>query len=165
MDGSHSLLFRSDSSLALRCRKGAIHPIIQSSHHQRRAAALLGRVATVVTKTTARADNVALGALHNGKQFLVLRLRYIEFRHRVIEVLAESDPLALGDLEVLMRFAHGTASVVLGATCGPTTHPGHVAFEARRADAVMRLFNCSVRVQDWIVHTRSMKSSTTAAIE
>ena len=29
MDGSHSLLFRSDSSLALRCRKGAIHPIIQ----------------------------------------------------------------------------------------------------------------------------------------
>src|SRR6516225_2435209 len=30
MDGSHSLLFRSDSSLALRCRKGAIHPIIQS---------------------------------------------------------------------------------------------------------------------------------------
>src|SRR5262249_1597755 len=25
-----SLLFRSDSSLALRCRKGAIHPIIQS---------------------------------------------------------------------------------------------------------------------------------------
>src|SRR6516165_2895048 len=26
MDGSHSLLFRSDSSLALRCRKGAIHP-------------------------------------------------------------------------------------------------------------------------------------------
>src|SRR5215831_7517826 len=30
MDGSHSLLFRSDSSLALRCRKGAIHPIIRS---------------------------------------------------------------------------------------------------------------------------------------
>src|SRR5262245_65977530 len=26
MDGSQSLLFRSDSSLALRCRKGAIHP-------------------------------------------------------------------------------------------------------------------------------------------
>src|SRR5262249_26823330 len=31
MDGSHSLLFRSDSSLALRCRKRAIHPIIRSS--------------------------------------------------------------------------------------------------------------------------------------
>jgi hypothetical protein len=30
MDGSHSLLFRPDSSLALRCRKGAIHPIIRS---------------------------------------------------------------------------------------------------------------------------------------
>jgi hypothetical protein len=28
MDGSHSLLIRSDSSLALRCRKGAIHPIM-----------------------------------------------------------------------------------------------------------------------------------------
>src|SRR5262249_14718188 len=27
MDGSHSLLIRLDSSLALRCRKGAIHPI------------------------------------------------------------------------------------------------------------------------------------------
>jgi hypothetical protein len=31
MDGSHSLLIRSDSSLALRCRKGAIHPIIRSA--------------------------------------------------------------------------------------------------------------------------------------
>jgi len=30
MDGSHSLLFRSDSSLALRCCKGAIHPIIRA---------------------------------------------------------------------------------------------------------------------------------------
>src|SRR5436190_11641399 len=30
MEGSHSLLIRSDSSLALRCRKGAIHPIIRS---------------------------------------------------------------------------------------------------------------------------------------
>jgi hypothetical protein len=30
MDGSHSLLIRSDSSLALRCRNGAIHPIIRS---------------------------------------------------------------------------------------------------------------------------------------
>jgi len=34
MDGSHSLLFRSDSSLALRCRKGAIHPIIQGAERQ-----------------------------------------------------------------------------------------------------------------------------------
>src|SRR6516165_12569058 len=38
MDGSHSLLFRSDSSLALRCRKGAIHPIIQSPRRRGRAA-------------------------------------------------------------------------------------------------------------------------------
>src|SRR5262245_51975614 len=30
MDGCRSLLIRSDSSLALRCRKGAIHPIIRS---------------------------------------------------------------------------------------------------------------------------------------
>src|SRR5262245_63420324 len=28
MDGSNSLLIRTDSSLALRCRKGAIHPIL-----------------------------------------------------------------------------------------------------------------------------------------
>src|SRR5262249_46468110 len=131
MDGSHSLLFRSDSSLALRCRKGAIHPIIQSSHHQRRAAALLGRVATVVTKTTARADNVALGALHDGKQFLVLRLRYIEFRHGVVEVLAEGGPLTLGDLKVFMRFAHGTAGIVLRATCGPTDHRERGALSSR----------------------------------
>src|SRR5215467_9357085 len=34
MDGSHSLLIRSDSSLALRCRKGAIHPIIRSPHRR-----------------------------------------------------------------------------------------------------------------------------------
>ena len=64
----------------------------------------------------------------------------------------ESGPLALGDLEVLMRFAHGTASVVLGATCGPTDHLGHVVFEARRADPMMRLVNGSVRIQDWVVH-------------
>jgi hypothetical protein len=36
MDGSHSLLIRSDSSLALRCRKGAIHPIIRSPRRRRR---------------------------------------------------------------------------------------------------------------------------------
>src|SRR5262245_45673513 len=37
MDGSHSLLIRSDSSLALRCRKGAMHPIIQSPRRRGRA--------------------------------------------------------------------------------------------------------------------------------
>lgn len=31
----------------------------------------------------------------------MLRLRHIEFRHRVVEVLAEGRPLTLGDLEVL----------------------------------------------------------------
>src|SRR5262245_15163343 len=36
MDGSHSLLFRSDSSLALRCRKGAIHPITRSPRRRDR---------------------------------------------------------------------------------------------------------------------------------
>src|SRR5262245_25722370 len=38
MDGSHSLLFRSDSSLALRCPKGAIHPITRSPRRRGRAA-------------------------------------------------------------------------------------------------------------------------------
>src|SRR5262249_50359360 len=40
MDGSNSLLIRTDSSLALRCRKGAIHPILDhlvgaGEHHRR----------------------------------------------------------------------------------------------------------------------------------
>ena len=43
MDGSHSLLFRSDSSLALRCRKGAIHPITRSPRRRSRAAAATRR--------------------------------------------------------------------------------------------------------------------------
>src|SRR5499427_6045407 len=43
MDGSHLLLIRSDSSLALRCRKGAIHPIIQSAH--RLAVGMMGWMA------------------------------------------------------------------------------------------------------------------------
>jgi hypothetical protein len=54
--------------------------------------------------------------------------------------------------KVLMRFAHGAATVVLGPTCGPTDHLGHLVFEPRRADAVMRLVNGSVRIQDWGVH-------------
>jgi len=29
---------------------------------------------------------------------------------------------------------------------------GHVVFETRRADAVMRLVNGSVCIQDWVVH-------------
>src|SRR5260370_36765767 len=51
-----------------------------------------------------------------------------------------------------MGFGHGTGGLVPGATCGPTDHLGHVVFEARRADAVMRLVNGSVRVQNWDVH-------------
>src|SRR5262249_34764781 len=78
--------------------------------------------------------------------------RHIEFRHRIVEVFAEGGPLTLGDLKVFMRFAHGTAGIVLRATCGPTDHLGHVVFEAGRADAVMRFVNGSVRIQDWIVH-------------
>jgi hypothetical protein len=48
-----------------------------------------------------------------------------------------------------MSFAHGTAGVVLGLTCGLTDHLSHVVFEPCRADAVMRLANGSVRIQDW----------------
>src|SRR6266436_8723176 len=55
------------------------------------------------TRFPSAGDDVALGALHDGKQLFVLRLRHIEFRHRVVEVLAEGGPLALGDLEVLVR--------------------------------------------------------------
>jgi hypothetical protein len=58
-----------------------------------------------------------------------------------------------------MRFAHGTAGVLLGATCGPTDHLGHVVFEARRADAVMRLVNGSVRVQDGVETAGSLPTS------
>src|SRR5215471_21322175 len=57
------------------------------------------------------ADDVAFRALHDGKQFLMLRLRHIEFRHRVVEVFAKSVPFTLGDLKVFMGFAHGTACV------------------------------------------------------
>src|SRR5215813_903083 len=35
--GSNSLLIRTDSSLALRCRKGAIHPITRSPRRRGRA--------------------------------------------------------------------------------------------------------------------------------
>src|SRR5262249_53640705 len=55
------------------------------------------------------AEDVAFRALHDGKQFLMLRLRHIEFRHRVVEVFAKSVPFTLGDLKVFMGFAHGTA--------------------------------------------------------
>src|SRR5262249_26604443 len=99
-----------------------------------------------------RADNVTLGALYDGKQFLVFRLGHFEFRHRVIEVLAEGGPLILGDLEMFVGLKHGTARVVLGTTRGPTDHLGYVVFEARRADAVMCLVNGSVRLQDRGVH-------------
>src|SRR5262249_9979600 len=51
-----------------------------------------------------------------------------------------------------MRFEHGTAGVSLGASRCPTDHLGHVVFEASCADAVMRLINGSVRIQDRVVH-------------
>src|SRR5262249_34529462 len=93
-----------------------------------------------------------LGARDDGEEFLVLRLGHIEFRHRVVEVLTERSPFTLRDLEMFVRFAHGTAGVGLGATRGPADHLGHVVLEARRADTVMRLINGSVRIQDRIVH-------------
>ena len=97
-------------------------------------------------------DDVTLGALHDGKQFLMLRLGHIEFGHGVIKILTEGDPLALGDLEMFVGFAHGAASVFLWAARGPANHLGHIVFEARRADAVMRFVNRSVRIQDRVVH-------------
>src|SRR5262249_26349951 len=60
-----------------------------------------------------RADNVTLSAFYDGKQFLVLRLGHIEFRHRVVEILAEGGPLILGDLEMFVGLKHGTAHIVL----------------------------------------------------
>src|SRR5262249_31722362 len=82
----------------------------------------------------------------------LLRIGHIEFRHRVIEVLAEGGPLILGDLEMFVGLKHGTARIVLGTTRGPTDHLGHVGFEARCADPVMCFVNGRVCIQDWIVH-------------
>lgn len=61
------------------------------------------------------ADDIILGAFHDRKQFLALRLGYIEFRHRVVEILAEGRPLTLGDLEMFVRFTHRATSIF----CGP----------------------------------------------
>src|SRR5262249_51116598 len=99
-----------------------------------------------------RDDDVALRTLHDSKQFLVLRLGYIESCHRVVEVLTERSPLTLGDLEVPVRLTHGTAGVLLRSTCGPTDHFGHVVLEARRADTVMRFINGCVCIQDRVAH-------------
>jgi hypothetical protein len=79
----------------------------------------------------------------------MLRLRHIDFAIVSSKSLQKASH---SDLKVFMGFAHGTACVVLGATCGPTDHLGHVVFETRRADAVMRLVNGSVCIQDWVVH-------------
>src|SRR6478672_6938514 len=78
--------------------------------------------------------------------------RSTPFGHGVIKILTEGDPLALGDLEMFVGFAHGAASVFLWAARGPANHLGHIVFEARRADAVMRFVNRSVRIQDQVVH-------------
>src|SRR5262249_35843643 len=138
MDGSRSLLIRSDSSLALRCRKGAIHPITRSP--RRRAQAALS------SQRRRCADDVAFRALHDDKQFLMLRPRDIEFRHRVVEVFAKSVPLTLGDLKVFMGFAHRTSCVVLS-----TAHVCALLFAAPLADVVMSLDNGIVCIQDWVV--------------
>src|SRR5262252_8711924 len=60
MDGSHSLLIRSDSSLALRCRKGAIHPIIQSP---RRRALGGGRASSAARLSRARGGDFSVCAM------------------------------------------------------------------------------------------------------
>ncbi len=44
------------------------------------------------------------------------------------------------------------AGVCLWATRGPANHLGHIVFEARRADPVMRFANGGVRIQDRVVH-------------
>src|SRR5262249_49879013 len=64
----------------------------------------------------------------------------------------ERSPFTLGDLEMFVRFAHGTAGVGLGATRGPADHLGHVVLEARRADTVMRFINGCVCIQDRVAH-------------
>src|SRR5215468_5548242 len=76
----------------------------------------------------------------------------LNFGHRVVEVLTERSPFTLGDLEMFVRFAHGTAGVGLGATRGPADHLGHVALEALRADTVMRFINGCVCIQDRVAH-------------
>src|SRR5262249_42740563 len=70
-----------------------------------------------------------------------------EFRHRVVEIFTERSPFTLGDLEMFVRFAHGTAGVGLGATRGPADHLGHLVLEARRADTVMRFIDGCVCIQ------------------
>src|SRR5262249_5679302 len=82
----------------------------------------------------------------------LLRIGHIEFRHRVIEVLAEGGPLILGDLEMFVGLKHGTARIVVGTSRAATDHLGHVVFEARCADPVMCFVNGRVCIQDWIVH-------------
>src|SRR5262245_28646967 len=85
MDGSRSLLIRSDSSLALRCRKGAIHPIIRSPRRRGRAA---------------------------SRRLLLLRLVEIsQIRRRLI--LLRGHQVAIGAQEIIL-LADDHMMVVLG---------------------------------------------------
>jgi hypothetical protein len=46
---------------------------------------------------TGDTDDVRLGALHDSEELLLLPCRDLELVERVLEVLAEGDPLGLGD--------------------------------------------------------------------
>lgn len=81
-----------------------------------------------------------------------LRLGDIELAKGVLEVLAEGGPLSLGDLEVLVRLAHGPAGIFLGTTRGPAHHLRHQVLESRLADAAVGLIDPRVRVQGGVDH-------------
>ena len=53
----------------------------------------------------------------------MLCLGHIEFRHRVVEVLTERSSFTLGDLEMFVRLAHGTAGVA------PSPHRHDLRFQ------------------------------------
>src|SRR5215472_3573900 len=65
MDGSHSLLFRSDSSLALRCRKGAIHPSFNHLVGGRKQRRWNGETKRSGSRNVD--DEIELGRLHHWK--------------------------------------------------------------------------------------------------
>jgi hypothetical protein len=70
-------------------------------------------------------------------------------------VSSKSLQKAAHSLSVILRCSwdsHGATSVFLWAARGPAYHLGHIVFEARRADAVMRFVDRSVRIQDRVVH-------------
>src|SRR5262245_39374523 len=43
------------------------------------------------------------------------------------------------------------------STRGPADHLGHIVFEARRADTMMRFVNGRARIQDWVVQINEVE--------